>query len=89
LLAELPLDVALKSITYLPTVVQVPVSGMRQSRASYPGGYWLYAYPASEALRKDVCEQELELKRATVARVIFERLVKEGRAGCTLHSYTR
>ena len=54
---------------------------MWQLRASYPGGYWLCAYQTSEgALRKDVYEEGLELETATVARVIFERLVKEGRA---------
>ena len=54
---------------------------MWQLRASYPGGYWLCAYRASEeALRKDVYEDGLEWERATVARVIFERLVNEGRA---------
>ena len=50
-------------------------------RASYPGSYWLCAYRATEeALRKEVYEEGLELDRATVARTIFERLVKEGRA---------
>lgn len=81
LLASLPLDDFFKSITYRLAVVQVPVSGMWQLRASYPGGYWLCAYQASEeALRKDVYEEEVGLERATVARTIFERLVKEGRA---------
>jgi hypothetical protein len=38
-------------------------------------------YRSSEgALRKAVYEEGLELERATVARTIFERLVKEGRA---------
>lgn len=81
LTADLPLEVAFKSITYRLEIVQVPVSGMWQLRASYPGGYWLCAYQASEeALRKEVCEEGVGLERATVARVVFERLVKEGRA---------
>ncbi len=47
---------------------------------SYPGGYWLCAVRSSEAeLQKAVYGEGLELGRATVARTIFERLVKEGR----------
>lgn len=81
LLASLPFEVAFKRITYRLAIVQVPVSGMWQLRASYPGGYWLCAFRASEeALRKEVYKDGVELEQATVARTIFERLVKEGRA---------
>ena len=47
LLADLPLDVAFKSITYRLAVAEVPVSGLWQLRATWPGGYWLYVYPAA------------------------------------------
>jgi hypothetical protein len=40
------------------------------------GGY----RSSEEALRKTIYEEGLELERATVARTIFERLVKEGHA---------
>ena len=81
LLADLPLEVAFKSITYRLAIVQLPVSGIWQLRASYPGGYWLCEYAGSEkALRAAVYWAGLELEKATVTRVIFERLVKEGRA---------
>ena len=81
LLAATPLEVAFTSITYRLEILQVPVSGMWQLRATYPGGYWLCTYQASEeALRKEVCERGVVLETATVTRVIFERLVKEGRA---------
>jgi hypothetical protein len=84
LLAATPLEVAFKSITYRLEVVQVPVSGMWQLRARYPDGYCLCAYQASEeALRKEVYVDGLEFDRATMTRVIFEQLVKEGRAGAT------
>jgi hypothetical protein len=77
----MPVEVVSRSITYRLAIVQVPVSGMWQLRASYSGGYWLCAYRATEeALRKGVCGEGLDLERATVARTIFERLVKEGRA---------
>lgn len=70
-----------KSIICRLAIVQVPVSGMWQLRASYPGGYWLCAFRGSEeALRMAVYEEGLELDRAMMARTIFERLVKEGRA---------
>jgi hypothetical protein len=69
LLAELPLDVAFKSITYRLEVTQVPVSGMWQLRASWSGGYWLCAYRSTEeTLRRAVSQEGLELERATVAR---------------------
>ena len=81
LLADLPLEVAFKSISYRLEIAQVPVSGMWQLRATYSGGYWLCAYQSSEAaLRKAIFEEGLEPERATVARTIFERLLKEGRA---------
>jgi hypothetical protein len=81
LLADLPLEVAFKSITYRLAIMQVPVSGMWQLEARWSGGYWLCAYRSSEEkLRKAVYGEGLELERATVARTIFERLVKEGRA---------
>lgn len=81
LLAAIPFEVAFTSITYRLEILQVPVSGMWQLRACYPGGFWLCAYQATEAaLRKDICEEGVELEMATVARVIFERLVKDGRA---------
>jgi hypothetical protein len=81
LLADLPLEVAFTTITYRLEVVEVPVSGVWQLRASYPGGYWLCTYQASEeALRKEVYLDGLEFGLATITRVIFERLVKEGRA---------
>ena len=81
LLAVTPLKVAFPSITYRLEILQMPVSGMWQLRATYPGGYWLCAYQASEeALRKEVYVDGLEYTLATVSRVIFERLVKEGQA---------
>ena len=81
LLADLPLEVAFKSITYRLAIVQLTVSGIWQLRASYPGGYWICAYAGSEkTLRAAVYRAGMELDRATVARVMFERLVKDGRA---------
>jgi hypothetical protein len=54
---------------------------MWQLRASWSGGYWLCAYQASEeALRKAIYEEGLQFGRGTVTRVIFEQLVKDGRA---------
>jgi hypothetical protein len=81
LLADLPFEIAFKSITYRLAIAQVPVSGLWQLEARWPGGYWLCAHRGSEgALRKAIYGEGLELERATVARTIFERLVKEGRA---------
>jgi hypothetical protein len=81
LLAELPLEVAFKSITYRLEIAEVPVSGLWQLEARWPGGYWLCAHAGSEAnLRQAVYAVGLELEPATMARTIFERLVKEGRA---------
>jgi hypothetical protein len=49
-------------------------------RASYPAGYWLCAYAASEEkLRRIVYQDGLE-PAAGMVRAIFERLVEEGRA---------
>lgn len=88
--AGLALEVAFKSITYRLAIVQVSVSDMWQLKGGWSGGDGLCAYRSSEeALRKAIYEESLELGRATVARAIFERLVKEVKAGCTLHSYTR
>jgi hypothetical protein len=81
LLADLPLEVAFKSLADRLAIVQVPVSGMWQLRASWSGGYWLCAYRESEeALRKAVYGEGLELGRATVPHAVFERLVELGRA---------
>jgi hypothetical protein len=81
LLAELPLEVAFKSITYRLAIACVPVSGLWQLEAHWPGGYWLCAHAGSEAnLRRALYAEGFELEPATVPRVIFERLVKEGRA---------
>ena len=81
LLADLPFEVAFKSITYRLAIVQVPVSGLWQLRASYPAGYWLCAHAGSEeALRQALYGEGLLLEPATVPRTIFDRLVKEGRA---------
>ena len=81
LLADLPLEVAFQSITHRLEIAPVPVSGMWQLRASWSGGYWLCVYRSSEeALREAIHEEGLELERAMVARMIFERLVKVGRA---------
>jgi hypothetical protein len=81
LLAALPLTIAFKSITYQLDIAQVPVSGLWQLEARWPGGFWLVAHASSEvALRKAVYAEGVELRRAMVARTIFERLVKEGQA---------
>ena len=80
LLAPLPLAVIFKSVTYWLEVVQVPVSGRWQLRASWPSGYWLCACRESEEeLRKAIYGDGIELAPATVAWTIFERLGKEGR----------
>jgi hypothetical protein len=57
------------------------VSGLWQLEARWSGGYWLCAHRGSEeGLRAAVYEEGLELGRATIARTIFDWLVKEGRA---------
>ena len=81
LLADLPLDVAFTGITYRLEIAQVAVSGLWRLVARYGGGYWLCAYRVSEeVLRRAIYEGGLEFAGSTVPRVIFERLVKEGRA---------
>ena len=68
---------------YRLAIAQVPVSGLWQLEARSPAGVWLCAYGASEeSLRRKLHEDGIELARATVARTIFERLVKEERAAC-------
>lgn len=87
-------DSCQKSCTLVPvgfTAQEVtptlPVSGLSQLRTSDPGGYWLCTYRSSEEeLRKAVYEERLDLELATVARTIFERLVKEERAGMVAES---
>lgn len=52
-----------------------------QLEARWPGGFWLVAHAGSEeALRRRLYEEGVELERATMECVIFERLMKEGRA---------
>ena len=81
LLADTPLEVAFKDVTYRLELLELPVSGLWQLRASYAGGYWSCVLRSSEAdLRKAVFEAGVDLEQATVARTIFERLVKTGRA---------
>ena len=81
LLAHLPLEVAFTGITYYLAVARAPVSGLWQLEARYAGGCWLCEYRSSEdKLRKAIYEEGLKFAGASVPRVIFERLVKEGRA---------
>ena len=81
LLAHLPLEVAFTGITYYLAVAQAPVSGLWQLEARHAGGGWLCEYWASEeALRKAIYEEGLKFAGASVPRVVFERLVKDGRA---------
>jgi hypothetical protein len=81
LLAELPVEVTFKSITYRLVIAQEPVSGLWRFIAVYPGGFWFIEHGGSEeTLRRALYRPGLELEPATVPRVIFERLVKEGRA---------
>ena len=81
LLDHLPLEVAFTGITYYLAVARAPVSGLWQLEARYAGGFWLCEYCASEeALRKAIYAEGLKFAVPSVPRVIFERLVKEGRA---------
>ena len=81
LLADLPLEVAAGGVTYRLEVVQVPVSGLWQLRASCAGGYWLCAYaPSEEKLRRMVYQDGLA-PAAGIMRAVMKMLVTEKRAG--------
>lgn len=81
LLADLPLEVAFKSITYRLAIAQMPVAGLWQFEARWPGSYWLCAHAGSEqALRAAVYDEGIVFERGTVPWLIFDRLVSEGRA---------
>lgn len=81
LVARLPLSVVSKGVTYSLTMVPVPVSDQWHLSARWPGGHWLVAYAGGEeALREMIYAKGVELQPATVARMIFDQLVKDGRA---------
>jgi hypothetical protein len=81
LLADLPLEVPFKSITYRLAIARVPASGLWQFEARWPGGHWLCAHADSEhSLRTAIYEEGIVFERATVPWLIFARLVKDGQA---------
>lgn len=81
LLADLPLEIEARGITHRFEIVPVPVSGLWQLRASYPGGYWLCAYAADEDKVRRAVYRDGPKPAARLVRAVFERLVMEGTGG--------
>lgn len=79
LIGALPLEVAFKNLAYRLVIAELPASVRWQLQAQWAGGYWLCAHAGGEeALRATVYGTRSTPERATVARTIFERLVREG-----------